>query len=118
MDATSFEFTLSLPGDTRLVGAVRDLAAHAAAYAKLEAAAAAGLARQVEAATEAAIAASGAQDAPVDVRFVREAGTLTVSIGLDADAAAAWPSSAEAGLTVEASRAGTRETCRITQRLA
>ncbi|MDP1571481.1 MAG: hypothetical protein Q8L86_15920 [Vicinamibacterales bacterium] len=107
-----------MPGDVRLVGAVRDLAAHAAAYAKLEARVADGLARQVAAATEAAIVASGAQDAPVDVRFVREAGTLTVSIGLDADAAAAWPPSAEAGLTVEASRAGTRETCRITQRLA
>lgn len=118
MDPSAFEFSLSMPGDARLVGAVRGLAAHAAAYAQLDAGAAAGLARQVEAAIEAAIAASGAQDVPVDVRFVREAGTLTISIGLDVDAAATWPPSAEAGLTVEASRAGTRETCRITQRLA
>lgn len=117
MDATSFEFTLRMPGDPRLVGAVRDLTAHAASYAHLEAGAASVLASQVTAATEVAIAASGAQDTPVDFRFLREGGTLSVSIGVDAVRAAAWPTSGGNGLTVDAARHGTRETCLITQRL-
>jgi hypothetical protein len=118
MDPTSFEFTLSMPGDARLIGAVRDLTAHAAAYARLEGAAADGLASHVTAAAEAAIDASGAQDAPVNFRFVRQGGTLTVSIGLQVARAAAWPASSREGLTVDTAREGTRETCLITQRLA
>jgi hypothetical protein len=118
MDSSAFEFSLSMPGDARLVGAVRDLTAHAAAYAKLEGAAADGLAAQVTAAAEAAIKASGAQDVPVDFRFVREGGTLTVSIGLDVECAADWPGSQQDGLSVDTARQGTRETCLITQRLA
>ncbi len=117
MDATSFEFTLRMPGDLRLVDAVRDLTAHAASYARLEAGAASVLAAQVTAATEVAVAASGAEDAPVDVRFLRAGETLSVSIGCDAVRAAAWPTSAGNGLTVDTARHGTRETCLITQRL-
>ena len=118
MDATSFEFTLSMPGDARLVGAVRDLTTHAASYAKLDGARAQVLAAQVTAAAEAAIEASGAQDSPVDFRFVREGATLTVSIGLDAARGAAWPAANGGGLTVDTARQGTRETCLITQRLS
>jgi hypothetical protein len=35
MTPTSFEFTLILPGDARLVDAVKGLTAHAAGYAQL-----------------------------------------------------------------------------------
>lgn len=117
MDHRTFEFTLSLPGDPRLVDAVRDLTTHAATYAKLEAPAAEGLATQVVEATRAAIAASGAIDAPVDVRFVREDGHLRVSIGLDVVRQAAWPV-ASGGRTVDTRREGARETCLITQPVA
>jgi hypothetical protein len=118
MDSTAFEFSLRLPGDARLVGAVRDLTAHAATYARLEPSAADGLADQVLAATEAAVRASGAQDAPLDFHFVREGGTLTISIGVDAAVPAAWPPSAREDMAVDSARQGTRDTCLITQRLA
>jgi hypothetical protein len=112
MDATTFEFSLRMPGDPRLVDAVRDLAAHAAAYMKLASPAAEGLAAHVAAATRAAVEATPA--GPVDVRFTRHAGTFTVSIGLDTAQKAAWPPSA-GGLIVETSREDGRETCRISQ---
>lgn len=118
MDSTSFEFTLSVPCDERLLGAVRDLTSHAASYARLEDAAVDGLTSQVAAAARAAIEACAAPDAAVDFRFKRHGATLTVSIGLDVASAARWPASATAGLTVDTTRDGARETCLITQHLA
>ena len=53
MTPTSFEFTLTLPGDARLVDAVKGLTAHAAGYALLGDSAREGLAGQVAAATQA-----------------------------------------------------------------
>jgi hypothetical protein len=112
MDSTTFEFSLRMPGDPRLVDAVRDLAVHAAAYMKLASPAAEALAAHVAAATRAAVEATPAGS--VDVRFTRRVGTFTVSIGLDTAQTAAWPQSA-GQLIVETSREGGRETCRISQ---
>lgn len=115
MDATSFEFTMRVPGDARLMTPVRELTAHAAAYARLTPAAAAALAAQVTAAAEAAFAASGSPDTAIDFRFRRDAGGLSVRIDLEPARAPRWPISPHAGLTVRTERHGARETCLITQ---
>jgi hypothetical protein len=73
-----------MPGDSRLVGAVRDLAAHAAGYAQLSAEAAQALAAQVARAAEAAIAATNSHDAPIDFRFAGGAVAITVTISYSA----------------------------------
>jgi hypothetical protein len=56
MTPTDFTFLLTMPGDARLIGAVRQLATQAAGYAQLTPDAAEGLAGHVERATQAAIA--------------------------------------------------------------
>ncbi|HXG88593.1 MAG TPA: hypothetical protein VNJ02_09685 [Vicinamibacterales bacterium] len=84
MTPTSFDFTLTMPGDTRLVDAVRQLAKHAATYAQLGAEAAAKLATDVQRATEEAIAATKAQDAPLVFRFSGDQTEVSVKISCDA----------------------------------
>ena len=97
MTPNSFEFSLTMPGDERLVGAVQGLAAHAAGYVQLPEAEATGFADQVARATEAAIAATNGQGAPIDFRFAGDAAAVTVTIS--------WTSS------------GARETRQIRQQL-
>jgi hypothetical protein len=80
MTPQSFEFTLSMPGDARLVGAVRDLTTHAAGYAQLPAESAQALVAQVASATEAAIAATDSSAVPIDLRFTADAARITVTI--------------------------------------
>lgn len=119
MDVASFEFTMTLPGDTRLVGAVRDLAAHAAKYAMLAEPAAAALADRVAKAAETVIATTGGQDAPVEVRFTGGGSRLQVEVTREAPASGAVPeSSSEPGLTITWTRSGSRQTCLIAHRLA
>jgi hypothetical protein len=69
MEPNSFQFVLTLPGDNRLVGAVRDLTAHAATYAKLPSAVSESFAQKVADEMQSAIAATGIQDAPIEFRF-------------------------------------------------
>ncbi|MEZ5284532.1 MAG: hypothetical protein R2712_06935 [Vicinamibacterales bacterium] len=57
MSPESFKFTLTLPGDPRLVGVVRDLCSHATGYAELPASAGASFCDQVLTLAEAAVAA-------------------------------------------------------------
>jgi plastocyanin len=118
MTPTSFEFSVSMPRDARLVGAVRGLAAHAAGYVQLAAGAAEGLANQVAQATETAIAA-GNQPGPIDVRFAGDAAAISITITCPAAAASPAPPSttADGGITVEWTTNGSHHTCEIRQRI-
>ena len=67
MSPESFNFTVTLPGDHRLVGVVRDICAHAVGYAKLpEDAGASFCARVAEAAVQ---AVANRPDAPCALVF-------------------------------------------------
>src|SRR5262245_28131306 len=114
MTPTDFEFTVTMPGDMRLVGAVKQLAAQAAGYAQLTGDAGARLASQVEHATESAIASSSIPHHPIQLRFAATRHAIDVVITTDAGASAVAPvSSASDGLTVDWSTEGARHTCRI-----
>lgn len=115
MTPTDFEFTVTMPGDARLVGTVRQLAAQAADYAQLTAGAGEGFAGHVARATEAAIAEAPAPP-PIHVRFAGGERAIDVVISWDAAAAPAdRPALATGGVTVDWSSKGSRHTCRIRQ---
>ena len=119
MTPTSFEFSVSMPRDARLVGAVRGLAAHAAGYVQLAADAAEDLANQVARATETAIAVTGTQPGPIDFRFAGDAAAISVIITCPAaPATGAPPSTSGGGVTVTWSTNGAHHTCEITQRIS
>jgi hypothetical protein len=80
MDPTSFQFVLTVPGDNRLVGAVRDLSAHAGTYAQLSGEVTQSFAARVAEAMQSAIDATGIQDAPIEFRFDRSASSLRVTL--------------------------------------
>lgn len=79
MDTTSFRFLLTMPGDPRLVSIIRELTTQAATYAKLETGDTSALAQRVTDAAEAAMA-TGIHNAPLEVRFVRNADAIRVTI--------------------------------------
>lgn len=116
MTPTDFEFTMTMPGDARLVGAVRQLAVQAAGYAQVEAEVSQQLAEQVEHATQAFVASTAAPTAPIHVRFAGDGQTLDVVISADAAAGPAPPASTSAGgVSIEWTRDGARQTCHIRQ---
>ena len=117
MTPTSFAFTLTMPGDLRLVGAVRQLAAQAAGYAQLPADASAALAGHVERAAEAAVEALGTRHAPIELRFSGDETALNVHIACEASQAPA-PSQAahDNGVTVDWTSHGSRHLCHIRHR--
>jgi hypothetical protein len=118
MTPTAFDFTLTMPGDERLVGAVRQLAAHAAGYARLSTGASQGLATEVERAATTAIAATDAQDAEIEVRFSGDETALKVQISCEATTSAPTPhSTSQNGMSVDWTSAGSRHTCHIRQRI-
>lgn len=80
MEPHSFQFTLTMPGDARLVPTVRELAAQVASYAKLTAEAGESFAQQVAAEAESTIAATLAPNAPLEFRFDGDARTIRVTI--------------------------------------
>ena len=116
MTPTDFEFTVILPGDARLVAAVRQLAIQAAGYAQLSAAVAERLAGYVEQATHEAIAATRVQTAQIDVRFSADASAVAVRISCEAAPSARPPESiTNDGLTVHWKTAGAQHICQIRQ---
>jgi hypothetical protein len=118
MDPSAFQFTLTMPGDARLLGAVRDLTSHAAGYAKLAAASGKSLADEVVTATQTAIASTHVQDAPIEFRFDATGEAIDITITCEVNSSAVPPTSTPAGgLTVDWSRDGSRQTCHIRQRL-
>ena len=78
MSPESFNFTVTVPGDARLVGVVRDLCAHAVGYAKLPEAAGASLCERVSAAAAECVATH--PQAPCPLEFTCAEGELRVSV--------------------------------------
>ena len=118
MTPTSFEFTLTLPSDSRLVGAVRGLISHAAGYAQLSDAARESLAGQVVAATETAMASAAGTGVPIAIQFTGDDTTLAVVISFEAGATPPRAPSASAGdAAVEWTSEDSRHVCRIRQRI-
>jgi hypothetical protein len=74
----SFNFTVTVPGDARLVGVVRDLCAHAVGYARLPEAAGAALCERVAAAAADSVATN--PHAACALEFTCADGELRVSI--------------------------------------
>lgn len=117
MTPESFELKVTIPGDARLVGAIRQLAAHAGEYAGLSPDARGDLAGHVERAAETAVAASGSERESVDVEFLGHSGGLDVVISCAADPATPTPASTSgAPLSVDWTTDSTRHTCRIRHR--
>ena len=105
-----------MPGDARLVGAIRDLVAHAAGYVQLGADATAGLTGQVERAAADAVALV-VRDAPIELQFTGEADALRVVITCAASAAAPPASRVNGSITVDWRTEGPRHVCHIRQQL-
>jgi hypothetical protein len=118
MTPTSFEFTVTMPGDARLLGAIRLLAAQAATYAQVPAGAGDGFAGQVEQAVQDAIGSGGSRVVPIQLGFSGDDGAVTVTISYEAPSAAPAASRSTDGLSVEWSANGSRHTCHIRQRLS
>ena len=119
MTPTEFDFTVRMPGDARLVAAIRQLTTHAAGYAQLTAAAGEQLAEHVERATETAISASHAPSGLIDYRFTADADAIVVICSCDVPASTVPPAPfATDAVTVEWAKEGTRHVCRISQRLS
>jgi hypothetical protein len=118
MTPTSFEFTLILPGDQRLIGAVRLLAAQAAGYAQLTADASEILAAHVARATETAVTAGGDARATIRVRFSGDQATVHVVISCATRSSTPLPTSTSSdGLRVEWTADGNQRTCNIRHRV-
>jgi hypothetical protein len=118
MTPTEFEFTVHIPGDARLVGAIRQLTAHAAGYAQLTPDAGEHLAAHVERATEAAISASATDTAPIEYRFRADADAIVVVFSLRVTASTPRPAPVRSNdVTVEWTAEGTRHVCHIRQQL-
>ena len=119
MTPTEFDFTVKIPGDSRLVGAIRQLAAHAAGYAQLAPEAGEQLATHVERATETAIAGSKVQTALIEYHFRADAEAVVVMFSCDMTPGVNRPAaSTNGGVTVEWITEGTRQVCRIRQPLS
>jgi hypothetical protein len=119
MTPTSFEFTVTVPVDARLVGAIRGLTTHAAGYAHLSEDAGHGLAAHVERAMETAIAATPANPRRLDFRFTGDAERLSIVISFEAASSSAPPGPlAEGGITVEWQVDDSRHVCQIRQRIS
>lgn len=78
MSPESFNFTVTLPGDERLVGVVRDICAHAVGYARLPEDAGASFCTRVAEAARHAVSAR--PDAPCALVFDCRDGELRVTV--------------------------------------
>lgn len=118
MDATSFQFTMTMPGDDRLMETVRDLTAHAAKYAQLAETDATAVVDQVLAAAAASSrAAAGAS--PLNLRFERTPDRFDVAIEWDGRAPAPdgpGPHHDGASTSVQWSHDGHRQRCLVSHR--
>lgn len=117
MDATSFQFTMTMPGDARLMETVRDLTAHAAKYAELAEPDARALIEQVlEAAT---VSSAAAGQGAVAFSYERTPARLDVAIEWDGHApvgASNGPASVrplEGSTSVRWSHQGHRQRCLV-----
>jgi hypothetical protein len=117
MTPTAFEFTVTIPGDSRLVSAIRQLTAHAAEYAQLPTEAGVQLAQHVEHATQAAISAAR-QNGPIEYRFSATPEALVVVFWCDGAVPVPPPPSLSTDqVSVDWTLEGSRRVCRIRQSL-
>jgi hypothetical protein len=107
-----------MPGDSRLVGAIRQLTSQAADYAQLSAETREHFAGHVERAAAAAIAAASVRSAPIEFRFRGDEEALVVALSCDVQVTATPPSLNSGEVTVDWTLDGTRHVCRIRQRLS
>ncbi len=105
---------MTLPGDARLIGAIRQLAAHAADYARLTTDACDRLASEVERAAAVAISSTQVSDAAIEVRFSGDHSAVNVVISCDAPTTAPH-STSDNGVSVNWTADGSRHTCHIRQ---
>lgn len=118
MTPNDFTFTVTMPGDVRLIGAVRQLAAQAAGYAQLTGDAAEGWAGHVERATQAAIAAAAPPPTSIQLRFSGNGRAIDVVITGEGGKSAVLPRSSAIGdVRIEWRADGSCLTCHIRQRL-
>lgn len=118
MTPREFEFSMQVSSGRAMLGAVRDLASHVAAYAGGQALAAA-VADEVVTAAEAAIAAGRGDGTPIDVRFRRSDEYLDVFIsGGRTPTLAVAPLSRGHGLSVDWLYDDGRPVCHIRQAMA
>jgi hypothetical protein len=117
MRPDSFEFTVTIPSDSRLLGAVRLLTTQAAGYAQLSPDAGRDLADEVERAADAAMTATQVAESPIELQFAGDAKAITVRISCDAAQSAATPHSSPSdnGISVHWTTSGARRVCHIRQ---
>jgi hypothetical protein len=114
MTPTDFEFTITFPGDARLVAAIRLLAVQAAGYANLSTEAGEGLGGVVERAADAVVGSLPVANDSIHVRFAAGSGALDVVISSAARSnAAAPPAHADGNVTVAWTTNGSHRTCHI-----
>jgi hypothetical protein len=80
MEPTSFQFVLTMPGDSRLVGVIRAVVMQAASYAKLSTADGESLVRKVEDATATVLADGSVRDVPIAFEFQGTSQAVRVAI--------------------------------------
>jgi hypothetical protein len=118
MTPTQFDFIVKMPGDARLVEAIRQLALQAGGYARLPDPATEQLAVHVERAAEAAISAS-TNTSVLEFRFVADAEALVVVFSCELPASGRHPASTSNGeVTVDWTVEGSRQVCRIRRRIS
>jgi hypothetical protein len=118
MTPTEFDFTVTMPGDPRLVDAIRQLTIHAAGYAQLNTQAAEQLAGHVEHESQVVIAAHSAQTALIAYRFTANPEALVVAFSCDVSPSFPRPPSSKNGaVTIDWTSSGSRHECRIRHRL-
>ena len=117
MTPNSFEFIVTLPGDARFLGTVRQLATQTADYAQLSPETGVELAAEVGRAADTAMAIEAA-GAPIEIVF---AGTDTaVTVTLSCASVAAAPGArtlSPDGISVEWTSDRGRHVCHIRQRI-
>jgi hypothetical protein len=118
MDATSFQFTMTIPGDERLVGAVRDLTMHAAKYAQLSDDDVRTLVDDVLSAAAVSAPAAGSVNGMVVFRFDRTADRLDVTIEWEGRTPTPPLGSRSSGSTsIQWTHDGRRQRCLISHRV-
>jgi len=117
MTPNAFEFTVTLPGDSRFLGAVRQLATQTADYAQLPPETGAELAGEVERAASTAMAAEVA-GAPIEIVFSGTDKAVTVTLSCASTVATPGPrASSPEGISVEWTNNRGRHVCHIRQRI-
>jgi hypothetical protein len=117
MDATSFHFTMTMPGDDRLADTVRDLTAHAARYAQLSDGDVKALVADVLAAAATSSTAAGGGHGMVEIRFERTVDRLNVVIEWEGHAPSEPQASRSSDSTsVQWSHHGRRQRCLVSHR--